>query len=325
MTMVSVVIPVFNEEANLEELHRRLAAMADAEPAVDWEFLCVDDGSTDASFDMLEKLAAADPRVKAIKLSRNFGSHTALLAGFTHASGDATVGISADMQDPPEMVPKLVRKWREGHDIVWAVRESRDDSWLQSLLAKAYYALMQKLALKDTPARGADVVLVSRRVRKLVVGMGHRRQFLFGAILWLGFSQASVPYHRGKRLHGRSKWSLSRRVTAAIDSFVSFSYFPIRFISYAGVTLSILGFVYAAIVAANAIFLQRPVQGYASLMVAVLVLSGFQLLMLGVVAEYLWRALQHVELRPLFVVDRMVGLAAEAPDPAMTSRTFPEG
>lgn len=308
MSKLSVVVPVYNEEENLDALYRRLTAVAETLLDFEWEFLFVDDASTDSSFAILGEMTKADPRVKAIKLSRNFGSHIAIIAGLDHCTGDVAVNISADLQDPPELIPDMVKKWQQGFDMVWAVRESREDSRLKVWLADAYYFLMQKLALKNTPMRGSDVVLISRRVIDLVVSMGHKNIYLFSAILWLGLNQTTVTYRRGKRLKGVSKWPYSRRIMAAIDSFVSFSYFPIRLITYSGIVLSFTGFLYAGVVVFSTLVLRTAAPGYASLMVAILVLSGIQLLMLGIVAEYLWRVLQQVQPRPLFIVERKLGL-----------------
>lgn len=313
MSELSVIIPVCNEEENLKEFHRRLSVVANINSSIRWEFVFVDDGSTDGSCTILEKLSLIDDRVRMVKLSKNFGSYVAIIAGLTYASGQAAVNLSADLQDPPELIPKLIARWQEGYDVVWAVREDRDDPKIKIWLADLFYFLFRKLALPGTPRRGADVVLITRKVIDLLVSMKETSLSIFSLILWLGFCQAQVSYRRERRWAGCSKWSYSKRIKSAIDSFVSFSYFPIRLISFSGILVSLLGFLYAIFVILSALVFKTTAPGYASLMVAILGLSGLQLLMLGIVGEYLWRALSQVQNRPLFIVDRVVGFPPRVP------------
>lgn len=314
MPRLSVVIPVYNEEEVLQASYARLSHVADGEPGFRWEFIFVDDASTDRSFEILKRLAASDTRVRVIRLSRNFGSHQAIMAGLSHTSGDLAVNLSADLQDPPEVIPAMVRVVRErGAEIVWAVREAREDPWHKVLFARLFYLLMRAIALKDTPPTGADIVLITRKVIDVIVAMREKNISLFSLILWSGFTQTSIPYQRERRQAGSSKWTVSKRTKMAIDSVVSFSYFPIRFISGSGIVISAIGFLYAAYVVINALVLQTTAPGYASLMVAIIVLSGFQLLMLGIVAEYLWRTLSEIQRRPSFIIAERIGFSDDSP------------
>lgn len=314
MSKLSVVVPVYNEEKVLHVLYTRLSRVTESEPGMGWEFIFVDDASTDRSVEILKGLAATDNRVRVIRFSRNFGSHQAIMAGLSYASGDLAVNLSADLQDPPEVIPAMVRALKEhGAEIVWAVREAREDPWSKVLFARLFYLLMRAIALKDTPPTGADIVLMTRKVLETIVGMRDKNISLFSLILWSGFTQTSVPYRRERRQEGSSKWTASKRIKMVIDSVVSFSYFPIRFISGSGIVISTIGFAYAAYVVFNTLVLQTTAPGYASLMVVILVLSGFQLLMLGIVAEYLWRALSEIQHRPSFIIAERIGFADDSP------------
>ncbi len=307
--LLSIVVPLLNEAENLEPLHGRLSEVA-ARLDRDVEFVFVDDGSTDDSYARLLQLRQKDPRVCAIKLSRNFGSHGACLAGFTRARGDHAVILAADLQDPPELLLDLLKAADAGHEVVWANRESRDDPSLTVLFAGAYNQIMRKIALPNWPQNGFDFVLVSRRVLEVILSRRERNTSLFGQILWAGFPQTSVAYHRLARRVGRSKWTFGKKLKLAIDSFVSFSYVPIRFISLLGLVSAALGAVYAALVVERRLVNGIPVEGWASLMVAVMVLGGAQLLMLGVIGEYLWRTLDEVRGRPPFIVADTAGFEA---------------
>jgi len=303
MPRVSIVIPVYQNEESIPDL---LAALARCAPGPEFEFVFVDDGSRDGSWSLLEAHAAREPRVRLVKLSRNFGSFTACLAGLTHARGDAAILMSADLQDPPELIPTLVARWREGHEVVLAVREHRDEPLLQRLLSGLYYRAMRRWAFPDMPAGGFDFVLVDRKVIDAIVKMQEKNTSLMGLVLWTGFRRASVPYTRRAREKGRSMWTFRKKLKYSIDSLVSFSYFPIRVAQLLGALLALAGFAYAFIVAALRLTGNIPVAGWSALTVIVLVLGGLQLLMLGVIGEYLWRTLDETKRRPAFLVDRVV-------------------
>jgi glycosyltransferase involved in cell wall biosynthesis len=303
---LSIIIPLLNEAAGLEALHQRVAELA---PRIgrEIEMIFVDDGSTDESFEVLQRIRAADPRVKIIRLSRNFGSHSACLAGLEHTSGEHAVILAADLQDPPELVIDMLREAEKGRDVVWAFRETRHDPTLTVLSSMAYNRLMRRIALPNFPPQGFDFVLVSRRVIEHLTRHTERNTSLFGQMLWLGFGQASIPYTRLRRRSGRSKWTLAKKVKLAIDSFVSFSYFPIRLMSVLGVASALLGVAYALFTVVRRLLNQVPVEGWASLMVVVLIVGGMQMVMLGIIGEYLWRTLDEARGRPPFVVIETAG------------------
>ncbi len=304
--LLSVVVPLLNEADNLDALHERLAAVADRLDR-DVELVFVDDGSTDASFERLLALRQRDRRVCPVRLARNFGSHGACLAGFSRARGDHAVILAADLQDPPELLIDLLAAADRGHDIVFANRESREDPAATVAFATMYNGIMRRIALPNWPAQGFDFVLVSRRVLDVILARSERNTSLFGQILWTGFPQTSVSYQRLARRAGRSKWTFGKKLKLAIDSFVGFSYVPIRVISALGLLIALLGALYAVFVLVRRVTHDVPVEGWTSLMVVVLIIGGVQLLMLGVLGEYLWRTLDETRARPPFIISDAIG------------------
>jgi dolichol-phosphate mannosyltransferase len=313
VSLVSVVVPVYQNAASLADLFARLRAASAQLPAERFEFVFVDDGSRDDSFAVLRGLAAEDPRIRVVKLSRNFGSGAAILAGLTEARGDCMVALAADLQDPPELIPRLVETWREGRKVVLAARRSRADPLATRLLADAFYHLFRRFALPAMPRHGFDFFLLDRSVRDLIAGIQENNAYLMGLILWLGFDPAVIEYDRAARpaRYGPSMWGLGRRVKYFIDSFTAFSYLPLRAASVLGVVVAVFGVLYAGLVVLLRVVHGFPVEGWASLMVAVLLLSGVQMLMIGVLGEYLWRNLEETRRRPRFVVEQVLeGLGA---------------
>jgi glycosyltransferase involved in cell wall biosynthesis len=303
MAEVSIVVPVYHNEENILDL---TAALARCAPGPEFEFVFVDDGSRDASWRLLEEFAAHEPRARLVKLSRNFGSFTACVAGLAHATGDAAILMAADLQDPPELIGPMVARWKEGHEVVLAVREHREEPLLQRLLAALYYRAMRRWAFSEMPLGGFDFVLVDRKVIDAIVQVQEKNTTLMGLILWTGFRRTSVSYTRRAREKGRSMWTFGKKVKYFIDSLVSFSYFPIRLAQGLGVLLALGGFVYAGVIVVLRVAGSIPIQGWSALTVIVLLLSGLQLLMLGVIGEYVWRTLDETKRRPLFIVDRIV-------------------
>jgi len=307
--ILSIVVPLLNERENLPILYQSLDEVGrGALKDVDLEMVFVDDGSQDGSYQFLCELARSDPRVRVIKLSRNFGSHGAVLAGFHHASGDYVTILAADLQDPPADLPRLLERAQAGYDVVWAVRAQRNDPALSVALARIYYFIMRKVALPNYPPQGFDFVLLSRRVIDSVFNRAERNTSLFGQVVWAGFPQTSIEYEKAARRKGRSKWTFGKKVKLAIDSMVSFSYLPIRTISLMGISVFFVGLLYAGFIVFHRLTSGAPVEGWASLMVAVLLLSGFQMLMLGVIGEYLWRTLDEARLRPPYLVAESQGM-----------------
>lgn len=304
--LLSIVVPVYNEEDNIRPFYAALAPVLDRldMPA---EILFVDDGSKDRSYEIVSALSQQDNRVKCLRFSRNFGSHAAILAGLHSAEGDAAVIISVDLQDPPEMIHDLVARWQEGFHVVWAVREGREDPLSKKVLAALFYRLFRRIALPDYPAKGMDFGLFDRIVLEKLKEINELNNFLPGTIVWLGFRQTHVSYYRRARQIGRSKWSVGKRVKSALDAIVSFSHFPIRAISYTGILISVMSFLYASFLIVRKVFFDLGGPGWASLMVALLFLGGVQLVMLGILGEYIWRGSEQVKGRPPYIVMETVG------------------
>jgi len=300
--MLSLVVPVYNEAGGID------AFLARARPVLDglgegYEVVFVDDGSTDETWRRLMAARERDPRIKVVGLSRNFGKDIALTAGLDHACGAAVVAIDVDLQDPPEVIPELVAKWREGHDVVYARRLSRDsDSAAKRLSAAWFYRVHHALAEIDIPADTGDFRLMDRKVIEALGRVGERNRFMKGLFTWVGFRQAEVGYRRAARASGESKWSYWRLWNFALDGITSFSTLPLRVWTYVGVAVSVLAFAYALFLIVRTLVHGADTPGYASLMVVVLLLGGINLLSLGVIGEYLGRTYMEVKHRPLYLV-----------------------
>lgn len=304
---LTVVSPAMNEEQNILPFYDALTAVTSQLKQFDWEFIFVDDGSTDHTCDRILALRERDERVHLIQLSRNFGSYAAIRAGLDYARGDAVITISVDLQDPPELIRSFVAEWEKGYHIVWGVRQQRDDPWSKKMLASLFYRLVRRLALDDLPNSGMDCGLFDRRVVNALRRVADKNDITFMTIYWMGFRQARVPYHRRGREFGVSKWPLGKRIKAALDVITSFSYFPIRLMSYFGLLISVISFVGAVIILVNKLVLGIGTLGWPSIMVTMLFLGGVQLVMLGVLGEYLWRIGTEVRGRPRYIVMDDVG------------------
>jgi dolichol-phosphate mannosyltransferase len=315
--LVSVVTPAYNESANLAAMHERLRTVLDAEGA-DWEWLIVDDSSRDDTFAVAARLAESDRRIRVFRFSRNFGSHMAVMCGLDHALGACAVAMASDQQDPPETIPALLAEWRAGNHIVWAVRASRDGESRATLaFARFYYWMMRRIAgLRTMPAAGADFLLLDRRAIDAVCSFREHNASFFALVTWMGFRQASVAYAKQARKHGRSGWTFRKKLKLVVDSLTSFSYLPIRAMSYVGMLVAIVGFIYGGIVGLRALVLGTTVEGWTSIMVAVLFLGGGQMFLLGVLGEYIWRGLDESRRRPRYLIERTAGDGAEFEAPA---------
>ena len=301
--LLSVITPAFNEADNLPLLHEHLLRTCTA-MGIEWEWIVVDDHSSDATYEVLANLARQHSHVHAVRFARNFGMHTAIFCGIQHARGDCAVIMAADLQDPPEALPALLDKWRSGDRVVWAVRGSREGERADTLVfSRLYYFLMRHVVgMKEMPRTGADFFLLDRRVIDALCQFNETHVSLMALITWMGFRQGHIMYDKQARLHGESGWTLYKKLQLVVDSVTSFSYLPIRLMSYLGFVVALLGFVYAAWVVKNAIA-GHPVEGWSSLMMVVLVVSGVQMLMFGVLGEYLWRALHEARRRPRYIVE----------------------
>jgi polyisoprenyl-phosphate glycosyltransferase len=306
--MCSVVIPVYNEHENVRPMHEALRALAEAEPTVEWEFLFIEDGSTDDTFAILAELNRTDPRVKVVRLSRNYGSHTGAAAGLQFASGDAAVIMAGDLQDHPREISRFLAKWREGFHVVWGVRATRQDGRLNKLLSGLFASFIRRIALPDYPAKGTgSFCLLDRKVIDALNAFPERNRMTFGLILTAGFRQIQIEYDRLERHSGVSKWSLRRKAKITVDTVVSFSNLPIRLTSILGIVIAILSFLYATYLTADTLIYGRAVEGWTTTVVLILMLGGLQLFALGMLGEYLWRVCDEVRRRPLFLVHEVTG------------------
>jgi dolichol-phosphate mannosyltransferase len=304
----SIIIPVYCNEGSLETLYQTIQTdVVGQNSARSYELIFIDDGSYDRSFEVLLELKQQDlEHVKIIKFTRNFGQVAAILAGYQHARGDCIVNISADLQDPPRLINEMLSAYFDEHyDIVICYRRSRDESFFRIFTSGLFYRAMKKLSFPDMPPGGFDYFLMSRRVKDQILMNNESNPFIQGKILWTGFNKKWIPYDRESRKSGTSKWTLSKKIKYLIDGIMGYSYLPLRLMSLVGMCISIIGFAYAVVIFFLKIFGGIPIEGWAPLMIIILILSGIQMLMLGIIGEYLWRALDQVRNRPLFIIDKI--------------------
>jgi len=310
--LVSVIVPCYNEEQVIVETNRELVATLAAIPGIDFEIIYVDDGSRDATADMLHAIHAADSHVRVVLLSRNFGHQLAVSAGLEHAAGDAAVIIDADLQDPPAVIPEMIERWRDGYDVVYGVRGVRaGETVFKRWTARAFYRLINRISEIEIPLDVGDFRLLDRKVVDVLLAMPERDRFLRGLVSWIGFRQVAVLYNRAPRRAGQSKYPLMKMVRFAVDSVISFSFAPLRLAIWGGfiaLGASFVGIVYALVIR---LYTTDWVKGWASIFTAVLFLGGVQLITLGIVGEYVGRIYAEVKLRPLFVVRERLGFNDE--------------
>lgn len=312
--LVSIVVPSYNEEENVQPFYHAISEVM-SHTHYDWEIIFVNDGSRDRTVAAVEALRQQDKRVKLISLSRNFGSYSAISAGLLYAAGDGIVVISCDLQDPPELIQQFIERWEGGADIVWGVRASRVDPGLKSIYANTFYWILRRFIWPDFPQGGMDYGLFDRRIIELYNALPIRNTIPFLAIYDLGFRQEQIPYHRQERQRGYSKWTFFRRIKAAIDVMLDFSYFPIRLVSTLGFTIALLSFLYGTFVAINRILFDIGGSGWPSTIVITAFIGGVQLIVLGMLGEYLWRVAEQVRQRPRFIIMNQVGLNAPMQQP----------
>lgn len=321
--VLSLVVPVHNETGTIGLfLARATPVLAGLGRAVDYEIVFVDDGSTDATLAELLAARKENPRIRIVALSRNFGKDTALAAGLAHAGGEAVIPIDVDLQDPPEVIPQLVAKWREGFDVVNARRADRSsDTWLKRTTAKGFYRVFNQMAEREILENVGDFRLLSRRVVDVVNQFPERARFMKGLFSWVGFSHATIDYQRDSRAAGQTKWRYWKLWNFAVDGITSFTTVPLRIWSYFGAAVALLAFIFAAVLIVRTLVYGIDTPGYASLMVVVLGLGGVNLLSLGVIGEYLGRTYTEVKGRPLYIIDRTYGFEAPAPTPSRARKS----
>lgn len=308
--LLSIVVPVKNEEHIIARFIAHVGPILDAISADDgWEMLFVDDGSTDATLAAIIAANARDARVRALSLSRNFGKEAALSAGLDYALGRAIIPMDVDMQDPPEVLPVMIAKWREGYEMVFGVRRRRQgDGWAKRVTASLYYRAHNWVSADKIPEHAGDFRLMDRRVVEVIRRLPERNRFMKGLFAWAGFRQTSIEYDRADRELGKTKFTYWKLWTLALDGITSTSTVPLRIWSYVGAIVALFAIGYAGFLGFQTMVYGNPVPGYASIMVSMLFLGGVQLISLGVLGEYIGRILTETKQRPLYVIRDMIGI-----------------
>ena len=306
--LLSVVIPMYNEEQVIDETRRRLVqAFTDFD--MDVEFIFVNDGSRDSTMSKLREFSKEDPRIKVVNFARNFGHQIAITAGMDYARGDCVAVIDGDLQDPPELIPEMVKKWREGYEVVYGKRLKRaGESAFKRLTAKVFYRFLDGMTDVKLPVDVGDFRLIDRKVCDCMLRLPERSRYVRGLISWLGFRQTMVEFNRDARFAGETKYPLKKMLKLAFDGITSFSTKPLKFATTFGVVISAASFVYLIVVLVQAIFYRDLVQGWASSMAVTLFLSGVILIALGVIGAYVGRIYEEVKGRPLYIVGELLGI-----------------
>ncbi|POO81786.1 glycosyltransferase family 2 protein [Bacillus paralicheniformis] len=303
----SIVVPVYNEAEVLQSTYDRLKTVMDS-TGDPYELIFVNDGSSDDSIHMLKSLAQSDPAVKCINFSRNFGHQIAITAGTDYAAGEAIVVIDADLQDPPELILEMAEKWRQGFDVVYAVRTKREgETFFKKQTAAMFYRILRKLTDVDIPVDTGDFRLMDRKVVNEMNKLKEKNPFVRGLVSWLGFKQTAVYYERHERLAGETKYPLKKMLKLSLDGITSFSFQPLKLASYSGIALSAVGFIYAFIVVCMKLFTTSTVTGWSSMIILQCLFSGFILIILGAIGEYIGRIYDEVKDRPLYIIDGKYG------------------
>jgi glycosyltransferase involved in cell wall biosynthesis len=321
---LSVVIPIYNEEETLEALYSRLSSVLER-IGEDYEVILVNDGSRDGSERLLRAFSARNPRFKSVHFSRNFGHQTALTCGIDHAAGQAIVAMDGDLQDPPEVLPDLLALWRQGNEVVYAIRQKRKEGLVMRTAYKTFYWILHKVSYLDIPLDSGDFSLIDRRVVDVLKSMPERNRFVRGLRTWAGFRQVGYEYSREARYAGYSKYNLGRLMKLAFDGLVSYSYVPLRLVSNVGMLVSASALASMAYLLLARGFGDVPIAGWTSTVVIVLFLGGIQLLSLGVIGEYVGRIFEEVKERPHYVVRERIGFGVPGQVPGAAAAQGPGG
>jgi dolichol-phosphate mannosyltransferase len=308
MGLISFVLPAYNEETNIEKMVQRLGVVANTLAPDEVEIIFVDDHSADRTADVLRQICGEHSNVRFARLARRSGSHVAILCGLGMARGDCAIVLASDGQDPPELAPAMIAKWRGDNEVVWCARKGYKHTLLNRLCSGIFYWIMRRLARVSPESQNADMILLDRKVITALSRVYERNMYLWGLIDWFGFKQTVLDYDKAPRRSGKSGWTFATKIKVAIDSVIAFSYAPIRFISLVGVLISSMSFFLAMIyfvnhVTGGLLLGAYEVPGWASIVCAIFFLSGLQMLMLGVLGEYLWRTFDQVRGRPLYMVE----------------------
>ncbi len=303
MKKISILIPAYNEQAVLEKLFVRLTRLANDIKNYEFEFLFVNDGSKDETLNIIKDYAEKDDRVAYVSFSRNFGKEIAMIAGFDHVTGDATVVIDADLQDPPELIPQMIKFWEEGYDDVYAKRKSREgESWFKKITSKVYYRLLEQVSRVPIQKDTGDFRLLDRRAVEALKQFRESQRYTKGMFSWIGFNKKEILYDRDERVAGTTKWNYRKLTDFAIDGITSFTTAPLRISTYVGFIVSLIAFVYLVVLIVRTLLFGTDLGGYPSTMAVILFLGGVQLLSLGIIGEYIGRIFNETKQRPLYLV-----------------------
>lgn len=301
---ISILIPAYNEQEVLHYLYERLFKLADKTAYYDFEFMFVNDGSRDKTLEIIKQYAEKDPRVAFINLSRNFGKETAMIAGLDHVTGDATVIIDADLQDPPELIPDMIKLWEEGYDDVFAKRSSRaGETWFKKATSKYFYKVLQRSTHIPIQRDTGDFRLLNRRCVEALKQMRESQRYTKGMFSWIGYKKKEIAYERDPRLAGTTKWNYLKLMDLAIEGIVSFTTAPLRISTGIGILVSLMAFIYIVYLVVRTMLFGTDLAGYPSMMAVILFLGGVQLLSLGVIGEYIARIFNETKQRPLYFIE----------------------
>jgi glycosyltransferase involved in cell wall biosynthesis len=304
MKKISILIPAYNEEEVLDQLYTRLGKLANDQKKYDFEFLFINDGSRDKTLEIIKGYAELDNRISYVSFSRNFGKEKAMIAGFDHVTGDATVIIDADLQDPPELIPQMIKLWEEGYDDVYAKRKSREgESWFKKFTSRMYYSILEKMSSIPIQKDTGDFRLLDRRAVEAMKQFRESERYTKGMFSWVGFNKKEILYNRDPRVAGSTKWSYLKLFNLGIDGITSFTTAPLRISAFLGTIVSLIAFIYLAFIVLRTIFFGTDLGGYPSMMAVILFLGGVQLLSLGVIGEYVGRIFNETKNRPLYIVE----------------------
>lgn len=304
---ISIVIPMYNESEGLKELFLRVTPILE-QMTDNWEIICVNDGSKDDSLSQLISFHKSDPRIKIVNFSRNFGKEAALTAGIEHSNGKVVIPLDADLQDPPELIPQMVKKWTEGYKVVLATRSSRrEEGWLKRTTANIFYKILGKISSVNIPANTGDYRLMDRQVVEALKSLPERTRFMKGIFAWLGFPTTTIFFERPERFAGKTSWNYWKLWKFALDGILSFTAVPLQIWTYIGAVISLISFLYGSFLVVRTIFFGVDVPGFASIMVCILFLGGVQLLSMGILGEYIGRIYHETKQRPLYIIEEKIG------------------
>jgi len=305
--LISLVVPVYNEEESLGLFFDEITQVME-KTECDWEIICIDDGSIDATYEKLQEFKKSNGKIKILSFSRNFGKEIALTAGIDYTSGDAVIPIDVDLQDPPELILEMIKKWQEGFDVVLATRKTRgSDGFFKKFTAGVFYKIIGKYSNVEIPANTGDFRLMDKKVVDVVKQLPEKTRFMKGIFAWVGFKSTQIYFDRPERAQGETSWSIGRLFGLAFDGIFSFTTIPLRIWLYIGVIISLISFSYAGFIIFQTVIMGIDVPGYASLMTVVLFMGGVQLLSLGVIGEYIARIYRETKQRPLYILDKQDG------------------